>query len=169
MNDAATLDESTLRIGLLMESVQSQQKLAESQLQSLAAHTQGLDAVVRDEIRRTLIEELQAVTAQSRRAAAAFGRAQRAHGMRAALWSLGIAALCTAVPGALSWWALPAPAEIAALKAQRTQLAGEIDRLRQAGGRIDLRRCGAARLCVRIDREAPAFGAAGDYRVVAGY
>ena len=69
-----------------------------------------------------------------------------------------------------SWWILPSPTELAALRAKRAELASNVARLEQHGARIDLRRCGAAeRLCVRIDRHAPAYGEAADYLVVRGY
>jgi hypothetical protein len=169
-NGTVALDESSLRIGLLMESAQAQQKLAETQLEKLAAHTQGLDEVVRDEIRRTLIDELQAVTAESRRAAEVLRRMQRAGNLRAALFGLGVSAFCAGIPGAAAWWALPAPGELMALRAQRDQAAADLKRLRQQGGRVDLRRCGETqRLCVRIERHAPAYGESADYFVVKGY
>jgi hypothetical protein len=59
---SAVLDDATMKVGLLMESAQAHQKLAEGQLERLRAHTQDLDSVVRDEIRRTLVEELRALT-----------------------------------------------------------------------------------------------------------
>jgi hypothetical protein len=153
-----------------MESAQAQQKLAETQLEKLAAHTQGLDEVVRDEIRRTLIDEMQAVTAESRRAAEGLRRMQRAGSLRAALWSFGLSALCAGIPGAAAWWALPAPGELLALRTERDQAAANLKRLEQLGGRVDLRRCGRAlQLCVRIDRHAPVFGESADYFVVKGY
>ena len=62
------LDDATMKFGLLMESAQAHQRLAESNLEKLRVHTQGLDMVVRDEIRRTLIEELQMLTVESKRA-----------------------------------------------------------------------------------------------------
>ena len=45
------LDDATLKLGLLMEGAQVQQKAAETQLEKLRAHTEDLDGVVRDEIR----------------------------------------------------------------------------------------------------------------------
>ncbi len=51
-----------MKFGLLMESAQTHQKMAEAHLEKLRAHTQELDGVVREEIRRTLIEELQELT-----------------------------------------------------------------------------------------------------------
>jgi hypothetical protein len=164
------MDDQTLRLGLLMESAQAQQKLAETQLERLTAHTQGLDEVVRDEIRRTLIDELQAVTAESRRAAEALRRMHRAGSLRAALWGFGLSALCAGVPCIAAWWTLPSAGEMAALRSQRDQLSAEIKRLEQLGGRTDLRRCGGQRrLCVRVERSGPAFGEDGDYLIVKGY
>ena len=78
----AALDETTMKFGLLMESAQAHQKLAETHLEQLRAHTQDLDGVVREEIRRTLIEELREVTAESKRAAQALRGMKRAAGMR---------------------------------------------------------------------------------------
>ena len=49
-----------MKLGLLMEAAQAQQGLAAQALERLREHTAGLDAVVREEIRATLIEELQA-------------------------------------------------------------------------------------------------------------
>ena len=65
MSAPATLDDATMKVGLLMESAQAHQKLAEGQLERLRAHTQDLDGVVREEIRRTLVEEFQALTRRS--------------------------------------------------------------------------------------------------------
>src|SRR5258708_40242791 len=65
---AAALDDATLKVGLLMESAQAHQTLAEGQLERLRAHTQDLDGVVRDEIRLTLGEEPQALPAEATRA-----------------------------------------------------------------------------------------------------
>jgi hypothetical protein len=70
----------------------------------------------------------------------------------------------------LAWWLLPSPNEITALRATRDDLASAVARLEQRGARVDLRRCGGTnRLCVRVDRKAPAYGEAGDYLVVKGY
>ncbi|MGH8327807.1 MAG: hypothetical protein ACRET2_13715, partial [Steroidobacteraceae bacterium] len=67
------------------------------------------------------------------------------------------------------WWMLPSRSEVAALRARRDALAANIARLQQRGGSVDLRRCGArARLCVRVDRDAPAYGADADYLIVKG-
>lgn len=166
----AAMDETTMKFGLLMESAQAHQKLAETHLERLRAHTQDLDGVVREEIRRTLVEELREVSAESNRAAQALRAVKRAAGMRGLLLSAAAAALSTAAPFAIARWILPSPAQIDALRARRDQLAANVSRLEQQGGRIEWRRCGeSARLCVHVDRTAPAYGDKGDYFVVKGY
>src|SRR5271154_1181112 len=101
------MDDATLKLGLLMESAQAHQKLAETHLERLRVHTQDLDGVVREEIRRTLIEELQELTTESKRAVQALNGMKHAANMRGLLWSIGIAVLCTAIPIAVVRWALP--------------------------------------------------------------
>jgi hypothetical protein len=166
-----TTDDTTMKLGLLMESVQAHQKLAESHLEGLRAHTRDLDAVVRDEIRRTLIEELQMLWAESKRASEALRSIRRGASMHFGLWSVVIAILCTGIPMAIARWSLPSASEIAALQARRDELSASVATLEGRGGRIDWRRCGegAARLCVRVDRKAPAYGEKSDYFVAAGY
>ncbi len=165
-----TIDDTTMNVGLLMESVQAHQKLAESHLEQLRAHTRDLDAVVRDEIRRTLIEELQMLWAESKRTTEALQRIGRSATLRAGLWSIVITILCTGIPLAVARWTLPSGPEIAALQARRDQLSASVATLERQGGRIDWRRCGEkARLCVRVDRKAPTYGEKSDYFVAAGY
>lgn len=163
------MDDATMKFGLLMESAQAHQRLAETHLEKLRAHTQDLDVVVRDEIRRTLTEELQMLASESNRCAQALQRIRHGAGVRGALWSVAIAILCTATPIAIMRWTLPTESEIAALRARRDELSASVAALERKGGRIDWRHCGeAARLCVRVDRKAPAFGEKADYYVVAG-
>jgi hypothetical protein len=165
-----TIDDTTMKVGLLMESVQAQQKLAESHLEQLRAHTRDLDAVVRDEIRRTLIEELQSLWAESKRATEALNRMRRGATLRVGLWSIVTAILCTGIPMAIMRWALPSESDVAALRARRDELSASVATLEGRGGRIDWRHCGErARLCVRVDRKAPTFGENADYFIVAGY
>jgi hypothetical protein len=166
---AATLDDATMKVGLLMESAQAHQKLAEGQLERLRAHTRDLDSVVRDEIRRTLVEELRALTAETTRATRALQKIRGASRLRATAWSLAAAVLCTLVPIGAARWALPSAAEIAALRARRDEVAANLAKLEQQGGRIDWRRCGDGRLCVRVDRKAPTYGDKADYFVIDGY
>jgi hypothetical protein len=167
---AASLDDATMKFGLLMESAQAHQKLAETQLEKLRAHTQDLDGVVRDEIRRTLIEELQMLTTETGRATRALQRVRRGATLRGALLSLVIASVCSLVPIGIARWALPSAAELSALRARRDELSLSVARLEQQGGRIDWRHCGdARRLCIRVDRRAPAYGEKADYYVIEGY
>jgi hypothetical protein len=167
---SAMLDDATMKVGLLMESAQAHQKIAEGQLEKLRAHTQDLDGVVRDEIRRTLVEELQALTAEATRATRALEKLKGAGALRAVAWSLVAAVLCTLMPIGVAHWALPSAAEIATLRARRDELAANLAKLEQEGGRIDWRRCGdGRRLCVRVDRKAPTYGDKADYFVIDGY
>jgi len=164
------MDDETIKFGLLMESAQAHQKLAETHLEKLRAHTQDLDGVVREEIRRTLIEELQMLTAESTRAARALQGMRRAANMRGLVWSLGVAVLCTAIPGAIAHFMLPSAAEISALRVRRDELSSNVAQLEQRGGLVDWRRCGdAGRLCVRVDLKSTPYGANADYYVVKDY
>ena len=171
MSDRAhTMDDATMKFGLLMESAQAHQKSAEAQLDKLRAHTDDLDGVVRDEIRRTLIEELQMLTAESTRATQVLQRVGRGAFVRGTLWSIVMAVLCTGIPTGIMRWALPSESQITSLRARRDALAASVATLERRGGRIDWRRGGAtARLCVRIDRSAPTYGEQADIYVVAGY
>ena len=167
---ARTIDDTTISVGLLMESVQAHQKLAESQLEQLRAHTQGLDAVVRDEIRRTLIEELQLLWAESKRATEAIRGIGRSATLRVGFLSIVTSILCTGFSLVIVRSVLPSAPEIAALQARRAELSASIAILEGRGGRVDWRRCGeGARLCVRVDRKAPTYGEKSDYFVAAGY
>ncbi len=170
MSAQPSMDESTMKLGLLMETAQSHQELVLGCLQRLQAHTQGLDAVVREEIRRTVVSELGAIVQEGERAAEALRALGRSAGLRMMWWS----AVMTWLPGGLAalllWWWLPAPDEITTLRAQREQLADAVRRLDQSGARVDLRRCGeSGRLCVRVDRHAPVYGEQADFLVVKGY
>jgi hypothetical protein len=165
-----TIDDTTMKFGLLMESVQAQQKLAESHLEQLRAHTRDLDAVVRDEIRRTLIEELQSLWAESKRVTEALTRIRRGATLRVGLWSVATAILCAGIPVGIMRWTVPSGSDVTALRARRDELSASVAILEGRGGRIDWRRCGdRARLCVRVDRKAPTYGDNADYLVVAGY
>jgi hypothetical protein len=165
------MGDDTMKFGLLMESAQAHQKLAETHLTKLLAHTQGLDDVVRDEIRRTLIEEFQSLSGESNGAARAMLAMKRAARVRGIAWNLSVALLCMVIPGAIAHFAWPSTSEITALRARRDTLAHNLAELERRGGKVDWRQCGsAARLCVRIDRKAPVYGKRGEeYLVVDGY
>jgi hypothetical protein len=164
------LDDAPMKAGLLMERAQAHQKLAESQLEMLRAHTQDLDSVVRDEIRRTLVEELRALTAEAARASHALQKIRGAGKLRGAAWGLAAAAVCIGGAIGVGRWVFPTATEIASLRARRDELAASLAKLEQQGGHIDWRRCGEARrLCVRVDRKAPTYGEKADYFVIEGY
>jgi hypothetical protein len=167
---AARMEDDTMRLGLLMEAAQAQQNLAGSALDRLREHTTGLDAVVRDEIRTTLLEELRALGEESHRAAEALRRLQRTANLRLLVWSAVTAVLSSVIPLAITAWLLPTRTDVSALGARRDELAANIARLTRQGGNVQLRRCGSAqRLCVRVDRGAPSYGEDGDFLVVKGY
>src|ERR1700722_16679397 len=163
-----------MKCGLLMETAQTHQTLSDAALQRLRTHTQDLDAVVRDESRRTLVEELRSLASEIDGAARSLRSLAQVTNIRSALWSIGTTTLGGAVSMAMiivaARWLLPSHSEIQTLTARRDELARVVARLEQRGGRIDLRRCGdSERYCVRVDRNAPAFGRQADYLVIAGY
>jgi hypothetical protein len=164
------LEDVTVRIGLLMEAVESQRALASAALEQLQGHVAGLDAVVRAEIRSTLGEELHTLAAEGERAVLSLRSAARAANLRLAVWTLAVSAVAGAIPLGLCLWLVPTRADVAGLRATRDELAGNVVRLTQQGGRAQLRHCGnTQRLCVRIDRAAPAYGEAADYLIIKGY
>ena len=164
------MDDTTMKLGLLMEAAQANQKAAESSLKKLKAAANDLAAVVREEVHRVVMEEFHSLAADGKRASDALHAAQRAANVRALVWSVGMTLLCSAIPLGLACWVIPSRAEIAALRARHDELVTRIANLQERGGRIDLRRCGdGARLCVRVDRKAPMYGEQSDYLIVRGY
>ena len=90
--------------------------------------------MVREEIRRTLIEELAELTDESRRAVQALGAMKRAAQLRGLLWSLSAVLLSTIIPGAVAYWLLPSTSEINALRERgATSSQASIQRLEQRG------------------------------------
>lgn len=162
--------EDGLRLGLLMETAQTHQQLADQSLARLEAHTQGLDSVVREEIRRTFVAECGALVEEAGKAAEALRHLNRV-ASRHFGWLSAAVAVVSAVGGLLLLQRLlPSVQQLAMLQIQRQQLTAAIRGLPDSGARLQLRRCGSAqRLCVRVDRRAPAYGEAGDYLVVKGY
>jgi hypothetical protein len=164
------VDEMTMSVGLLMESVQGQQKLAAQSLERLSSITGNLDVVVRGELRQAFVEEFQAVRVACREATDALQRVGRSANLRLALWMLGMNGLLCAVPIIVAGIVVPSRAEIVALRREREELTAVILRLQQQGGRVELRHCGESRrLCVRVERSTPAFGATADYLILKGY
>jgi len=153
-----------------MEAAQAQQTLAATALDRLREHTAGLDAVVREEIRHVLIEEMHALTEDARGAAEALRKLRHGANLRLLLWMAGLVSFAATIPLGIAWYLLPTGADVVALGAKRDELTAGIARLTRQGGNVELRRCGSAqRLCVRIDRSAPAYGEGGDFLVVKGY
>ena len=169
MNERAMSDDA-MGLGLLMEAAQAQQQLGQEALARLAAHTRDLDLIVRDEIRRTLAEGLGNLAGESRRAAESLQRVRRAANLRTLLWTVFVAMICSGVAMGEAWWMLPSQSELTALRARRDALAANVARLQRRGGMLDVETCGPrARLCVRVDRNAPVYGPGADYLVVKGY
>lgn len=159
-----------MRLGLVMEAAQAQLRLSQESLDRLAAHTQGLDELVRDEVRRTIAEALGGLASESRRAMESLQRMRRAGNVRTLLWTVSIATICSGVMMGEVAWMLPSQREMTALRDRRDALAANVARLERRGGMVDVRTCGTrARLCVRVDRNAPAYGPGADYLVVKGY
>jgi hypothetical protein len=169
MNERPLSDEA-MKLGLLMEAARAQQRLGQESLERLATHTRDLEALMRDEIRGTLAEELQNIAGESRRAVESLQGLRRAANLRVVLWTVSIAAICSGIGMAEAWWMLPSQRELSALRARRDALTANIARLQQSGGLLEVRKCGQrGRLCVRVDRSAPAYGPSADYLVVKGY
>lgn len=166
----AEADDLAVRAGLLLEPVERLQREADAAVERLAALSRELEQVVRDEIRAAFVEEFEALGAASRRAGEALDAVRRTASMRLAAWAVAVVASCAVVPLGLARAILPSRAEVERLRGERDALAADVARLAHQGGRIDLRRCGAAgRLCARVDRSAPAYGSDRDYFVLEGY
>jgi hypothetical protein len=164
------MDQETMKMGLLMEAAQAQQRLAESSLRKLKVHASELAVIVTDEVRRVLAGELHTLSGDLRAASDALHGLRRGVGWRLGLLSLVLSALCTALALAVAWWILPSRAELAVLRTRHDEYAASVAALERAGGRVDLRRCGdQQRLCVRVDRRAPAYGESGEFLIVHGY
>jgi len=163
------MDETNQKLGLLIETAEATQQLATALVQRLEQHTRGLDAIVRQEIRRTMLEELREVHTESQRAADALRRIERVATRRSTLWTLTLSLSCTALSLAIALWWLPSPNQIARLTAQRADLESNLALLREHGARATLSPCGDHHLCVRVDLKAPRYGEQSDYFVVHGY
>lgn len=168
MNESSEGDQ-TLRMGLLMEAAQAQQRLAQTSLEGLDAHARELDSIVREEVRRTLIETVAGLTAETEQAAEALRRLRRIADLRVVAWTVTVTLISAAVAIGAMRWTLPSTGQIESLRAHRAALRADIERLRELGARIDLRRCGVRRrLCVRVDRRGPGYGAHGEYLPIEG-
>jgi hypothetical protein len=167
---SARVEDDTMKLGLLMEAAQAQQSLTTEALGRLREHVAGLDGVIRDEIRNTLVEEMHALGRDSDRASEALRRLQHTASLRLITCTVVVLTSASLIPLGVAWCVLPTRLEIDALRARRNELTSNIDRLTHQGGKVDLRHCGQEqRLCVRVDRSAPAYGDRGEFVVVKGY
>ncbi|MGC8518106.1 MAG: hypothetical protein ACP5P4_06195 [Steroidobacteraceae bacterium] len=166
MSEVRAVPES-LEVGLLLDTVQSQQRLAGETLAQLDVQLQSLERVVRAEVARAAHEAFLEISVEADEVRARLGGLHRTLGTRTAVWSVA-AALASAVVAVLAVRLLtPTSAQIDALRARRALFAADIRRLREYGGAVELRRCGArGRLCVRVQRTGPAFGAHGNFLLV---
>lgn len=167
MIERSPTSDPVLQSGLLMEAAQAQQKLAEDSLERLQTHLRDLDAVVRHEIRHTLNEALVGLTVESERAACALRRVGQRADLRILVWTVVVTVVSATVAVGLARWMSPSPARIAALRQRERVLLTRIAHLKSLGAGIELRRCGVhRRLCVRVERRGPAYGAHGQYLLV---
>ena len=166
MSEVEPLSE-TLRVGLLFEAAQAQQRLGAEAIEALREHLRTLDALVRAEVSSAAREYLEGLSAEAQQTAAALRRARRAAQVRPILWSIAACVLSAAIALAVVRALLPSTGQIAALRSRRALFSADIKRLREYGGAVDLRRCGQrGRLCVRVDRSGPAYGAHGNFLLV---
>jgi hypothetical protein len=164
------MDQETMKVGLLMEAAQAQQRLADSSLRKLKAHATEVADMVGDEVRRVLAGELQTLTSDTRAASDALRGLRSGVSWRLGLLCLALSSLSTAIALAVAWWVLPSRADLAALRTRHAEYVAAIAALERAGGRADLRRCGdQQRLCIRVDRRAPAYGQSGEFLIIHGY
>ncbi|HUK03273.1 MAG TPA: hypothetical protein VLW26_13440 [Steroidobacteraceae bacterium] len=164
------MDTIEERIGSLLESAQAQQRVAEAAVERFSGCITTFDEVARDEIRRAFIDECEAVSLAGRTAVEALASVARATSVRVALWSVAVIAACTTIPIVVALTLVPSPAQFRAMRTEEEQLRANLSTLRQQGGAVSIRRCGEkSRLCVRVDRGAPAYGANRDYLIAKGY
>jgi hypothetical protein len=163
------MDQDSVKLGLLMETAERHQKLAEAAIGKLNEQAHGLEAVVRDQIRRAVVEEMTNVRAETQRAVEALKKVKRAANARVTLWTIGLTTISVSIALFVAWWVLPTRAEIIALRAERDDLASNVASLNRRGARADLRLCGTGHLCVRVDMNAPRYGAQTDYFIIRGY
>lgn len=129
-----------------------------------------LEQAIRDGLRAAFLEEFEALGQAGRRAAEALDAVRRVASLRLAVWVIVVVACCSVIPLAVARVALPTRAELIRLRSERDSLAAQVAQLSRRGGRVDLRRCGAeGRLCARVERDGPRYGAEGDYYVLKGY
>src|SRR6202012_3536565 len=98
------MDDSTTKLGLLMEAAHANQKVAESSIKKLKIVSNDLVEAVREEVRRVLLEELTSLAHESRRAADSLNAVTKAAALRALTWSVGLTVVCSAIPLGIACW-----------------------------------------------------------------
>src|SRR5580704_17407395 len=110
-----TVDQDSVKLGLLIEAAQTHQRLAEGAIARLNEHTQVFEAAVREQVHSGLREGLRSLHAETQNAVEALRRVKRAANARVTLWTLGLTAISAGIALFVAWSVLPTPAEIAAL------------------------------------------------------
>jgi hypothetical protein len=105
-----------MKLGLLLETAQSQQRLIASGLKQLRNHTQELDAIVREQIRGSLSEEFGALIEESARAVQTLRALKHAAELRFGCWLLAATLIVGALAALSVWWLLPSRSQIEALR-----------------------------------------------------
>src|SRR5690348_7570475 len=113
------MDQDSVKLGLLMETAERHQKLAEAAIGQLSEQAQGLVTVARDQIHRAVVDEMTIVRAETQRAIEALQRVKRAANARVTLWTMGLTATSASIALFVAWWILPTRAEVATLRAER--------------------------------------------------
>jgi hypothetical protein len=103
------MDQDSVKLGLLIETAERHQKLAAAAITTLSEQTQGLEAMVRDQIRRAVVEEMKTVRAETQSAVEALQSVKRAANARVTLWTLGLTAISVGVALFVAWCVLPTP------------------------------------------------------------
>ena len=167
---AMTMTDSPDPFTELLSNARTQQQIVEESLLRLHSHTAGLDAVVREEIHRTFVEECGALVEEARRVTDTLAHLQGV--ARSYLGWSGVVSTVLSIVAAM-WIVnqrLPSRTEQAGLRQEEVRLKDSVTQLARLGGRVALRRCGpSGRICAQVDLKAPTYGAAGDFYVLKGY
>jgi hypothetical protein len=168
VGEAEPLNE-TLRVGLLLETAQAQQRVGEEVFERLRDHLRALDVLVRSEVGRAACETLEALSSEAQQTEAALRSLRQETTVRVLTWSTAAMVLSAAIGLVILHVLVPSSAQVSELRARRAHYASDIQRLRQFGGAVDLRRCGTTgRLCVRVHPHGPRYGRHRDYLLVKG-
>jgi hypothetical protein len=153
-----------VELGRVLETVHAQQSQIHGMLATLDTRSRDFDQALGDAVQRAFMD------AAGVRAGERLNQLHRATSLRFAVWAFAVVSACSLVPAVLTWMAMPSRSQLMQARETLDQLSARIAQLSREGGRVDLRHCGESnRLCVRIDRKAPFYGADADFAVVKGY